>query len=155
MILPSLTCCGRVFPAESCYYMPCLATSNFYRSWILIFYSIITSNRKYRYMFLLLSSYSIMNCYSWYFFHYKASSCCCCIMQSLHMIPFFISLGTCSLLFGALVAPVCFELAPLLLWFYFIWGPCCSCLFWIRALVAWMVWCSPQTFACSVASFFL
>ena len=25
------------------------------------------------------------------------------------MIPFFISLGTCSHLFGALVAPVCFE----------------------------------------------
>ena len=33
------------------------------------------------------------------------------------------------ILFGALVAPVYFELEPLLLSFYFIWGPCCSCLF--------------------------
>ena len=33
------------------------------------------------------------------------------------------------ILFGALVAPVYFQLEPLLLWFYFIWGPCCSCLF--------------------------
>ena len=36
----------------------------------------------------------------------------------------------------ALVAVVLFYLGPLLLWFYFIWGPCWSCLFWIRALVA-------------------
>ena len=64
MILSSITCRGRVFPADSCYYMPCLAISNFYRSWIIKVYSIITSNRKYCYMFLLLSSYSIMNCYS-------------------------------------------------------------------------------------------
>ena len=43
---------------------------------------------------------------------------------------------------GALVALVSFhselyfELEPLLLWFYFIWGPCCSCLFRMRAIVA-------------------
>ena len=30
------------------------------------------------------------------------------------------------ILIGALVAPVCLELEPLLLWFYFIWDPCCS-----------------------------
>ena len=68
MIPPSITCRRRVFPAESCYYMPCLviSTRNFYRSWIIKVYSIIiiTRNRKYRYMFLLLSSYSVVNCYS-------------------------------------------------------------------------------------------
>ena len=30
MILPSISGCGRAFPAESCRYMPCLAISNFY-----------------------------------------------------------------------------------------------------------------------------
>ena len=40
------------------------------------------------------------------------------------------------MLFGSLFAPVYFELEPLLLWFYFIWGPRLSCLFLIRALVA-------------------
>ena len=64
MILPSITGRGRAFFAESCCYMPCLAISNFYRSWIINVYSIITINRKCPYMFLLLSSYSIMNCYS-------------------------------------------------------------------------------------------
>ena len=64
MILPSITGPGRAFLAESCCYMPCLGISNFYRSWIIKVYSIITINRKCRYMFLLVSSYSIMNCYS-------------------------------------------------------------------------------------------
>ena len=33
------------------------------------------------------------------------------------------------ILFWALVTRVCFQLEPLLFWFYFIWGPSCSCLF--------------------------
>ena len=55
MILPSITGPGRAFLAESCCYMPCLGISNFYRSWIIKVYSIITINRKCRYMFLLVS----------------------------------------------------------------------------------------------------
>ena len=42
----------------------------------------------------------------------------------------------CFYFIRGLVAPVYFELGPLLLWFYFIWGPWCYCLFWIRALFA-------------------
>ena len=33
LILPSISGRGRAFPAESCFYMPCLAITNFYRRW--------------------------------------------------------------------------------------------------------------------------
>ena len=45
------------------------------------------------------------------------------------------------ILIRALTAPVCLELEPLLLWFHFISGLCCCCMFWIRALVALVLLC--------------
>ena len=55
-------------------------------------------------------------------YHFKIFRSQVAIGKKLILRPGFI-------LFGALVAPVYFQLEPLLLWFYFIWGPCCSCLF--------------------------